>query len=212
MYVAIDTSHQMRMTGMISSRYFVFTGFYTKMEKIFRDNYVNPPFHWSKISRKVKGKTIDEIVNLINQSDIKINILTHKKPLNISKKDYFHTRLPKILAEHLEPWLKFKGGHLCIDVDDDYTINKFNTTINFLESFITQIGFRLVGKHLKIIKKGDYSKGATLKQDNGEILEIIGKVARATESIGVQAIDIIMGIYNEKSAKIDFDKLHIRNI
>ena len=116
-----------------------------------------------------------------------------------------------MLAECLEPWLRFKGGGLCIDVDDDYTINKFNTTADFLGNLITQIGFRLVGKHLKIIKGRNCLK-ATLKQDNGKILEIVGKVARATESMGVQAIDVILGVVSEKSTKIDFNKLYFRKI
>ena len=210
MYVAIDSSNHMKITGMISGRHYVLDEFYREMEKIFRSNHINPPYHWSKISRKIKEKTKSEIVDLINNSNLKINVLSHKKPLNVSKKDYFHTRIPKALAECLEQWLKFKGGYLCIDVDDDYSISKFNTTTAFLENLITQIGFRLVGKYLKIMK-GKYLK-ATLKQENGNILEILGRVTKLSESKGIQTIDIILGIVNEKNTKIGYNKLYFTKI
>jgi len=212
MHIAIDST-QKKITGVVSGRfYFEIVPFYDEVTKVFKKHYVNPPFHWSKISRKVKNSCAAEIIRLIDESKLKINLFYHNKPSSTPEKEYFHGLLPRRIAEHMEPWLRCQGGTLTIDVDRDYDLNKYNKTENFVKNIITQIGFRLVGKYIKI---RDVNKNLTaeLKQDNGEHLKIFGRVCTSNDSKGIQIIDIIMGIINDFGINvIDKNKLHIRKI
>ncbi len=210
MHIAIDSSEQRRVTGILSGRYINVVEFYDELEKIFKKNNINPPFHWSKISRKVKDKTIDDIVFLFNNSPLKFNVIFHKKSDNFSKKEFFHHLIPKKIIEKLEDWLKFKGGNLAIDVDSDYDISKHNKTENFLENLIQQIGFRLVGKHIKIRKNGFLK--SVIKQENGCILNIFGKVTDSRSSRGIQICDILLGIIKLNRKIISWKRLHILKI
>ncbi len=212
MHIAIDKT-QNKITGVVSGRYyFDIIPFYDGMQKIFKESNVNPPFHWSKISRKVKAKSGKKIVKLINESNLKLNCFYHEKPPSVSRKEYFHSLLPRKIAENLEPWLKNKDGNLTIDVDRDYDLDKYNKTENFIQSFITQLGFRLVGKYIKIRKGDSGSFVAELKQDNGGHLNIFGGVRQANQSKGIQIIDVVMGIIKEYEKDIKKERLHFRKI
>jgi hypothetical protein len=210
MYIAIDSSNQRRVSGVLSGRFVNVIEFYDELERIFKKNSINPPFHWSKISRKVKEKTIDDIAFTFNNSALKFNVINHIKPLYFSKKDFFHIRLPKKIIENLEDWLKYKSGTLCIDVDDDYCINKYMTTEKFLENLIYQIGFRLVGVHIKIRKDGFLK--SVIKQENGSILSINGRVYSSKDSRGIQICDILLGIVNLERKIISWRRLYFSKI
>lgn len=210
MHIAIDSSRGI-ITGVVSGRHFIdIIPFYDEMAKILKANHVNPPFHWSKISRKVKDNTIKKIIQLINESKLKFNVFSHERPPGVSKKEYFHSLLPRRIVEHLEPWLKNKGGNLTIDIDRDYDLNRYNKTENLLNNFMIQIGFRLVGKHVKIMKNKFVM--VELKQDSGEHLKIFGRVCRLNESNGIQIVDMVLGIIKEDEKEIDPKRLHFRKI
>lgn len=195
----------MRFTGVVSGRSVEITNFYHGLLKIFKKNHINPPFHWSKISRKVKQNTKKDIISLINESKLNFNVIQHKPSASLTKKELYFSRLPKSIAEHLEYWLKNKGGDVKIEVDDDYNIKNHKSN-ELVESLIIQIGYRLVGKHIKIRFEDEIK--ATLKQENGKIMNFYGKVTQIKTSTSIQIIDIVLGLVNEGEKGINKSRLY----
>jgi len=79
MYIAIDSAENMAYTGVISGGYPDIYDVYDKFIAIFKKRRVNPPFHWRKISRRVKYSCMNEVVQAINDSGLLINIFEHKR-------------------------------------------------------------------------------------------------------------------------------------
>ncbi len=210
MYIAIDSSNQMRYTGVVSGNNSEIIRVYSEIEKILRSDGVNPPYHWSKISRKVKDKVKMKIIETINKSRLNFNIFFHRKEINLPKKELFYYRIPNAIAQNLEKWLSNAYGSVEIEVDNDYNIKGYSTE-DFVKNFIFQICFRLAGKPVKVRKEEAFK--ATVKHISGNLLNFYGLVASSNSSKGIQMVDMIMGIFIQSDGSaFDKHKIFFRKI
>ena len=205
MYVGIDSSHQLRYSFMVSGRFSEMTRFYDCMEKFLRRNKINSPFHWTKISRKVKETTIKDIFEEFKKGKLHFLVIHHPRPRGYEKKNFYHTLLTNQISKILENWLRNKYGSVTLEVDDDYNVGKGHNTFKFTKNILQQITFRLVGAPVKIIT--NHKIRATIKQNNKFILEFYGGVSNIKESRGIQIADVIGGYII--SNKIKEDKQNI---
>ena len=139
MYIIIDSSHQLLYTGIVSGSYSNIDSLYDEFEKIFHENNVAHKYHWRKLSRKIKNKMKKPLVkSLENAPKVNLNILQHRKPNGVSRKEWYLHFLPTRIAQRLERWLEGKGGTVELIVDDDYTVVKGGQGTNhFIESLLT---------------------------------------------------------------------------
>lgn len=209
MYVAIDSSRQHRFTGTVSGHDMEISKVYDDLTRIMKSSGVNPPFHWSKISRKVKESSRREIVGLVNNSKLTFNIFQHSRPINMSRKELFLRRLPNSISQVLEIWLKNKYGQVNMEVDNDYNFSNSGTE-EFIQNLISSICFRLVGGQVKI--RGNDMVRATVKQDSGVILDFYGKVSDSKRSKGIQLIDVVMGFALEDKEQFKQNRMYVKKI
>lgn len=213
MYIGIDSSNQIKYTGVVSGSFSDIDKVYNEIQKILKVEGVNPPYHWSKISRKVKDKTKNKVIESLNKSKLKFNIFLHKKTINIPRKEFYYFRIPRAISQNLENWLNSLKGSVEIEVDNDYNI-KNHSTEEFIESLVQQIGFRLIGKPVKV-RKEDKVK-ASIKQNDGGLLNLYGVVTDSKSSKGIQIIDITLGIFIERDGtnnkSFDKNRLFFREI
>jgi len=210
MYIAIDSSNQLRFTGTVSGSYFEISNVYKEISKILKNSGINPPFHWSKISRKVKESNRKDIAEVINKSKLNFNIFQHTRPQNMSRKELFFIRLPNAISQNLENWLRYKHGQVDLEVDDDYNFSRTSGTKKFLENLIFTICFRLVGKPVKV--RVNNIIRSTIKQDNGVILEFYGTISDANSSKGIQIIDLVIGFVLENKNMFQSNKIFFKKI
>ncbi len=207
--IAIDSSHGLMYSGVASGKSYGFDSFYNSMIKIFSKNFVRPPFHWSKISRKVKVMARKDIIELINGSNINFNIFHHHKPKEELKKKYYLLYVPNAISHSLEHWLMNKYGSVEILVDDDYNISSVRDgTIHFIETLLSQLSMRLTGE--KVAIRHENKIKAAIRQPNGSLLNFYAGKASSSSCKEIQIIDIVMGYYIENSA--EFSKIFFRKI
>jgi hypothetical protein len=193
-YIIIDSSQQLVYTGILTGHYSNLDALYDDFEKLFSDNNVAYKYHWSKLSRKIRNNMKNDLVKLFRKSSkINFNILHHRKPNNISRKDWFLHHLPARIAQRLERWLESKGGSVELIVDNDYNVSKGGRGTNhFIESLIRQLSWRLTNKEVTI--RNEEKIKATIKQSNGNTLNIYASVA-PKNSKWVGMTDVYLGLY-----------------
>jgi len=207
MYIAIDSAENMIYTGVISGSSSDIYNVYNKFTTTFKKSGVNPPFHWRKISRKVKNSCMGEIVQAINNSRLVINIFKHERAPKMERKIVFYELLPYHISLRISPWVKELAGKMEIEVDDDYRLSKSDNTKKFLKALIESLCFILTGTQIYSRKERNTIK-ATIRQKKG-ILNFYGNVVKSNNSKGVQIMDLILG-YHIQSGCRDFNrnKLH----
>lgn len=200
--IAIDSAKQMRYTGVLSGTKEEADSVYLKLEKLFGEYHINPPFHWCKITRKVKEGCRDRIDKILEDSKLNINVFHHPKPMNITRKDYFIIHVPNNISEMVEKWLRFKRGSVDIIVDDDYNFGTGRTD-NFMENLLKQTTYRLAGIPVKLRKENKLK--ATIKFPNGYILDFYASISDLRNSKELQLVDIFLGYCIENKSK-NFNK------
>lgn len=209
MIIGIDSAENMTYTGIISGSLADIYSIYERFAGIFQKRGVNPPFHWRKISRKVKDSSMKVIIEAINSSRLKINVFEHKRLPNAERKVVFYELLPQHICLRLLPWTKELTGNLTIEVDDDYRIKgKFNITKAFAKSLVENMCFQLIGMRVDSRDESDTIK-ATIKLKKG-ILNIYGKVMRSDNSKAIQMVDIILGYFIHYQCR-DFSRSHVHH-
>src|SRR3972149_10747838 len=100
------------------------TNVYSQLEKVFLPRGIRPPFHWASLTRKQKQACRKDIVDIANNSQLKLNVFCHQIKPGMSHKDYFLVHLPNCISENLESWIKSmrKDQDIDVIVDDDYNI------------------------------------------------------------------------------------------
>ncbi len=136
MHIAIDSAENMIYTGVISGSPKDIFDTYDKLIGIFKKRGVNPPFHWRKISRKVKDSCMKEIAQTINGSRLVANILRHERAPKMDRKMVFYELLPQYISLRMAMWVRELAGELTIEVDDDYRLGKHDDTTKFLKALI----------------------------------------------------------------------------
>lgn len=199
MYAAIDSSHQLRYSFMFFGRFNEMLIFYNFMESNFKKDHINSPYHWSKITNKIKDSTINIIFDKFKKSGLKFYVVHHPRPKNYEKKKFYHTMVTNKFSEIFEKWLKNKYGSFTLEVDDDYNVNKKHNSYCFVRHMIEQTTFRLVGKLVKI--RCNSKIRATIKQKNKFILDFYAYVSNSKESKGIQIADIIGGYLIKNNIK-----------
>lgn len=209
MFVAIDSAKQMKYSGVVSGRCTELDRVYDEMKKIFIQYNIRDPFHWNKLSRKVKIGCENKIINLVNNCQLNFNIFYHPKPRNILRKEYYLVHVPNSISENLEHWFRYKRGSVEILVDDDYNFGGGHTD-DFIINFLRQITFRLVGKLVKIRKENKLK--ATVKFPNGNILDFYASKSSLSISKEIQMIDIVLGYYIKNPKKFNEKRVFFRKI
>jgi len=190
MILGIDSAENMCYTGTISGTYENIDKIYNEFIKIFKKRYVNPPFHWRKISKKVKESCLHEIAGVINNSNLLVNIFEHKRIRKMERKILYFELLPRCISFRIHPWVKKLKGSLTIEVDDDYRIcNK--STRDFIISLIEELCFLLTNKEIDARIESGVVK-STIKQEIG-VLNFYGKTVKSNSSKAVQILDIVLG-------------------
>lgn len=209
MYLGIDSSKNLQYTFMVTGKFRNMIDFYDEMEKIFRKQNINPPFHWSKINKKIKESSSKKIERNIQESNLNFTVIEHKRSKGENKRNYYHNLVPGEISQILGTWLKAKNGEVVIEVDDDYNLSRYNTTKVFLRNLMKKTCYRIIGKHVKL--RSNKKIRTTIKQKNG-LLEICGYVSNIRESKGIQIIDIVGGYLTNKKIKYDGKRLFFRKI
>lgn len=216
-FIAIDSAISLRYSGSVSGSTRNMFDFYKEMDKIFSPRGIRSPFHFSKMTSSQKKVCRKEIIDIVNNSDLRFNIFFHPIPQQASHKDYYLFHVPNSIAENLESWIKSlrKGTDIEVIVDDDYNIRKVNNgTDIFIENFLKQIGLRVTGKHIAVYKthRTDNKVRSTIKTPIGNIVDFFACKSTIKESHEIQIIDIVMGYYIQDSSGFDLKSVHFRRI
>jgi len=193
MRVAIDSSNKLTYTGIMSGSFTATEELFQNFERIFKENGVAGKFHWSQLSSKMKNKLKVPLAKALSESKMNFNVIYHRKPAKVTKKEWFMFYLPTQIAQRLEHWLSGRGGNVELIVDDDYTVIKGGTgTVYFIERLLRQLSVRLTGKEATV-RREDKMK-MTVKQANGNILSFHASVA-GKSSRGIGLVDVYLGLY-----------------
>lgn len=212
MCIIIDSSHQLSYTGILSGSYSNLDSLYDDFEKIFHENGVAYKYHWRKLSRNKKNLIKKPLTqSLKNTPKVNLNIIQHRKPDGVSRKEWFLHYLPTRIAQRLERWLEGKGGTIELIVDDDYTVVKGgHGTKYFIESLLRQISWRLTNKQVTI--RNEDKMKATIKQANGNVLTIYASIA-GKNSKWIGMVDVYLGLYIfEKNLFDGLDNLYLLKV
>lgn len=194
MYIIIDSSHQLLYSAILSGNYSNIDKLHEEFEVIFRKNGVAHKYHWSKLTRNTKNKMKPALLEALKQAEkVNLNIIQHRKPKEVGRKEWFVNFLPTRIAQRLERWLIGKGGSMELIVDDDYNVVRGGRgTTHFIESLLRQTSLRLTNKEATIRKEEKLKM--TLKQANGNTLDIYAYVA-SKNSKWVGLVDVYLGLY-----------------
>jgi len=207
--IAFDTSHNKTYSCVVFGFQNDIIDMYKNISIILAKYGKMGTFHWQRISNKIRKSAKNEIYEIINNSPVSFYIFKHQKPRLIDKNKYFLFSVPNFISSFLEKRLRGKFGLVKIEADDDYLIaNVNNSSLKFVENFMNQICFRLIGTFVKIMKDGKLR--ATIKHPNGNIMNFIGYVTNRSFSEGIQLSDLILGYYfydNRGLNKIEFIEL-----
>jgi hypothetical protein len=205
MILGIDSAENMCYTGTISGTHENVDRVYSEFTKIFKKRYVNPPFHWRKISKKVKESCLHEIVETINSANLLINIFEHKRILKMERKILFFELLPKYISFRIYPWVKKLKGSLTIEVDDDYRVCN-RSTRDFIIALVEELCFLLTNKKIDARVENNVVK-STIKQEIG-ILNFYGKTVKSDSSKAIQILDIVLGYDIQFKQRFSKDRVH----
>jgi hypothetical protein len=208
--IAIDTSQNKRYTGIVSGLQTDIDDIHSKISKELSKHGRTGIIHWRKLTVRIRKSARIKIYKLMNDSRLQFHIFEHKKPRNISSKEFYLDTVPSRISASFDHWLRFRVGYAIIEVDNDYTVSKvMNSSREFIKTFMSRLSNRIAGAHVKI-RDGDKLR-ATVKNLRGSTLNIIGDVTTAQESKGVQLADLILGYYffNKQGIK---DKIKFERI
>jgi len=209
MIIGLDTSHNKTYSCLLFGFKNDINEVYNKISRVLAKHGRPGIIHWQKLSGKIRKAAKNEIYEIVNNSPLSFYIFEHDKPRDVPKNEYYLFTVPNFIASYMERRLRGKFGTVLIEADDDYTIsNVKNSTLRFVENFIAQVCFRLIGKQIKLRKDGKIR--ATVKHSNGNVLDFIGYETNRTLSNAVQLSDLILGYYfydNKGLEKVDLQKL-----
>ena len=214
--IAIDSAKGLKYTGCVSGSTRGIIEFYSYMENVFTANGVKH-FHWHKINRKKRQVCRNDILQIVNKSNLKFNILLHKIPTNFSHKEFYLKQVPYSIAENLIPWIKSfsKDADIDVFVNEDYNIrNTPNGTDIFIDNFLIKIGLLVADKKPVVFTntREDKKIRATVKNQNGNIIDFYACKSKTSESKEIQIIDIILGYFLENSKGFDYSRIHFKKI
>ncbi len=207
--IAIDTSHKKKYSGTVSGSEGNLRNLYNEFTKIFQKYGRRGTLHWSKMSRKVRDSARKEIIESVNNSKVNFNVFHHPLPLNAVKKDFYLRHVPNVVSGAFETWLRGREGLVEIKADDDFFVAGIRDgTKHFVENFLQRLTDRLYGGYITI--RRDDRLRATIKYPDGNVMEFIAFTTRASDSIEIQLIDVILGYFIED--KGGFEKVFFRKI
>ena len=68
MFIAIDSAKQMLYTGVVSGWRSESDRVYQELKQVLNDRGIREPFHWAKLSRKVKSGIENDVISTVNSS------------------------------------------------------------------------------------------------------------------------------------------------
>lgn len=194
MRIAIDTSKNKEYTGMITGGQYSTQQAYVELVRIFKAHGVNPPFHWYKITRKVKQGAKGKIIKLLAEGKVRLTVFHHNLPFGVEKKKYYLQHIPNGISATLEAILKKWSGGVDIAVDDDYRVaGVTNGTDVFIQNLISMTCQRLVGTRVPVRKNGKMK--ATIKMIDKRVINFFGGPMPSKESGEIQLVDVLLNCY-----------------
>ena len=209
MVIGIDTSHNKTYSCLSFGFKNDVNDVHNKVSRVLAKYGKTGTIHWQKLSGKIRKSAKNEIYEIIDNSPLNFYVFEHDKPRDTPKKDYYLLTVPNFISSYIERRLRGKFGTILIEGDNDYSIAGIeNGTLRFIENFMAQLCFRLVGKQVKLRKDGKIR--ATIKQPNQNVMDFIGYETNRTLSNAVQLSDLMLGYYfydNKGLEKIVLQKL-----
>jgi len=194
MRIAIDTSKNKEYTGMITGSQYSMQQMYSELVRIFKSHGVNPPFHWYKISRKVKHGAKGKIIRMLAAGNVRLTVFHHNIPFGVEKKKYYLQHVPNGISAVLETILKKWSGGIEVSVDDDYRVaGVMDSTGVFIHNLLEMTCSRLAGARVPVRKNG--KRKATVKMIDGRIINFYGGSIPSKESGEIQMVDILLNCF-----------------
>lgn len=209
MIIGIDSAHKMCFTGVVSGSESDIFQLYSDIEKVMRDEGINPPFHWSSIKSSRRKSVIAALTEKIKFSKINFTVLIHKDKSSIPRMELIHEIIPKVIAESLWKWVSTINGKVIFEVNSDFDVGKTKTkhfvhkTLSYLMSFLT------TDELVKIRDKNGVFV-SEFNQKHGKVL-LVGYTSSSQNSKVIQIADLLLGcfIYD---AKFDYERNFIKKL
>lgn len=193
--IGIDTAHNKRYSGVIVGSDYEISRVHNEIHKLLKSHGKGGVIHWRKIPDNVRRNIKQEALHILNNSKMSLFVFEHQKQLGIRDRDYYLIRVPNGIASFLERRMKIVCGYAVIHSDDDYLVsNVEDSTGRFLWYLLDQLSFRLAGQKVPI-KVKDGKLRATVKQENGKILEFLAAKSKKETSHAICVADFIIGFY-----------------
>ncbi len=214
MLVVFDSAEQMKYTGIASGTQRDFGSFCTGIEHAYRELGINHK-HWSKLTRKEKSSLTPKIHRLIKEYNVHITIISHSRPTNKERKEYFLEDLPEVISDIFSTIFKLWSTSYLLLFDDDYNFKNAKTE-DFALKIFKKIAKKISGKTVAIRKDKSGIK-MTLKHPNKEVSQFIGRVRNLSSSYEISVIDNVLGCYlynkkNKNKVKWPENKLFLKKV
>lgn len=210
MIIGMDTAENKKYSCVVFGSNENIYNLYLQFEKEFTKVDWRPPFHWQKMALKSRKIIYENIIKQLPHSPVKFWIFDHRKPINVSKKEYYVRFIPNKISSKLEPFLSKSAGLIQIQADKDYEIKGLGgSTFIFLENLVTQLTFRLCGSPVRVFRTQN-EVSAIIRTPKG-LLNFRANAVSSFNSKAVQIADTVLGMYklnpNETKEIVTFVKL-----
>lgn len=166
--------------------------------------------HYSKTSNKIKKNAQRKIFQALQNTKVQFYIFEHKKPQQEERKNYYLTYIPNNITTCLHAKLMGRYGLIIVEADKDFEVTGVqNGTEKFVENFMFQLCFKLIGKPVKI-RRESHELHSTVKFPNENKLNFIGRLSNRYNSKAIQLADIVLGY--KLNNKIGLEKVVYRKI
>lgn len=191
MLIAIDTSHQMTYTGMLSCKKADFKKFKQDFDEICRKAKINNK-HWSKLTNSEKSVLTPLFVKLVNDSPIHFTIISHCRPPNKERRKYFLEEVAPLISKLIVTWFN-KSSRMIFICDDDYNLKNMETK-DFIEKIFKKFA-ELMTRGIVAPRRENNCIRMTMKNSNNQTFELSGFVAHLNSSEEIWIIDNFLGCY-----------------
>ncbi len=205
MLIAIDTSHQMTYTGMLSCKRADFKKFKHGFDEICRKAKINNK-HWSKLTNREKSILAPFFVKLVNDSPLHFTVISHCRPSNKERKAYFLEEVAPLISKLIVTWFT-KSSRITFVCDDDYNLRNMGTK-DFVEKVFKKFAELMTGGIVALRRENNAIR-MTIKNSNSQIFELYGFIAHLNSSEEIWVIDNFLGCYlfnKQNGRKVSWDK------
>lgn len=166
--------------------------------------------HYAKISKKIKQNAQRKIFHAIQNTKVQFYIFEHKKPQGEERKNYFMIYVPNNITSFIHTKLIGRYGQIIVETDKDFEVKGVNNgTAKFIENFLQQMCYKLIGKPVVVRRDGNEFH-ALVKFPNQNRLDFFGRINNSNNSKPIQLADIVLGY--RLNNKLGMEKVFYRKI